>query len=129
MFDFQQKKPSYKKFIHSPGALFVLFILTLIVLKALWGVYKKERLSAEYLAREQGEYNKMIARKNELTQSVEYLKTDRGVEAEIRSKFRVVKEGESVAVIVDNDASTSAPEVSTTTNKSGWQKFTELFGF
>ncbi len=101
------KKKAYKKYLYSPVTLLLLFIILLVLLKALWGVYKKEELSAEYLLRQQNEYNKLQARQKDLAQAVEYLKTDKGIEAEIRSKFRVVKEGESVAVIVDNDASTT----------------------
>ena len=126
MVEFNRKK-SYRKFIYSPLALFLLLLVFILLLKAVWGVYAKERRSAAYLDREQGEYNRVMDRKKELAQAVDYLKTDRGVEAEIRSKFRVVKEGESVAVIVGDEA--PPPALATTTPPTLWQKFTGLFGF
>ncbi len=121
------KKKTYRKYIYSPLVLLLLFILLLLLLKALWGVYSKERLSLTYLERERSELNRILDRKKELAQSVEYLKTDRGVEAEIRSKFRVVKEGEEVAVIVGDDP--VATTTATTTPKTGWKKFISFFGF
>lgn len=123
MVEFNRKK-TYKKFLYSPLTLFILFILFLVMLKAIWGVYAKEQMSARSLEREMAEYSKMVAREKELAQAVEYLKTEKGVETEIRSKFRVVKEGESVAVIVDNDD--KAVPVATTTPKKGFWK--RIFG-
>jgi hypothetical protein len=123
MVEFNRKK-TYKKYIYSPLTLLVLFIFFLVLLKALWGVYAKERLSSRYLEREQLEYNRILDRKKELAQSLEFLKTEQGMEAEIRSKFRVVKDGESVAVIVSDEKteSTTTP----TTTPSFWKR---LFGF
>lgn len=111
MADFNRKK-SYRKYIYSPFTLLLLFIVLGLLLKALWGLSIKERLSSDYLKQEQAELNRMNDRKRELAQTIDYLKTDQGVESELRSKFRVVKEGEEVAVIVgDDDATTTAPTV------------------
>lgn len=78
-------------------------------------------------SREQAELNKILERKKELAQSIDYLKTEQGIEAEIRSKFRVVKDGESVAVIVDDDKPTTT--IVASSSPSLWQKFTGFFGF
>lgn len=117
------KKKTYRKFIYSPFTLFFIFIFLLILLKAVWGVYQKEQTSALYLSKEQEQLAAIISRQKELAQSVDYLKTDKGVEAEIRSKFRVVREGESVAVIIDSDASTTPQQTATTTPRKWWQIF------
>jgi cell division protein FtsB len=127
MVDFNRKK-SYRKYIYSPFSLFLLFIIFILLLKALWGVYTKERRSAAYLEREQSELNRVLDRKKELAQAVEYLKTDRGVEAEIRSKFRVVKEGEKVAVIV-GDEKVEATTTATTTPPGFFSKYFGWLGF
>lgn len=108
MVDFNRRKP-VRKFLHSPFALFVMLVVLLILLKAVWGVHGKEQTSAAYLNQQKTELDKIKARETELSNSIEYLKTDQGVEAELRSKFRVVKEGESIAVILDNDATTTEP--------------------
>lgn len=121
------KKKNYRKFIYSPFTLVLLFLVLLVLFRALWGVYKKEEISAQYLEKEQEQLTSIISRQKELAQSVDYLKTDKGVEAEIRSKFRVVRDGESVAVILDNDASTTPPIV-TASKKSLWQRLWNAIG-
>ncbi len=100
MLEFKKKK-SYKKFIYSPFTLFLLFLILLVFLRAVSGVYQKERTSARYLEKEQEKFAAVSARQKELADSVDYLKTEKGIESEIRTKFRVVRDGESVTVIVD----------------------------
>ncbi len=120
-----KKKKNYKKVIYSPFVLFFLFLILLILLKAVWGVYKKEQISAQYLQKEQEQLAAVSSREKELASSIDYLKTDQGIEAEIRSKFRVVREGESVAVIVGSDA-TDTPNIATTTSPGLWQRFLNM---
>ena len=121
-------KKTYKKIIYSPFTLFLIFVVLLILLRALWGVYKKEQTSEQYLEQEQQQLTSITSRQKELAQSVDYLKTDAGVEAEIRSKFRVVRDGESIAVLIDNDASTTPKTATTTVQKSWWRSFWDSVG-
>lgn len=128
MSEFNKKKP-YRKFLYSPLTLILLLVIFGVLLKALWGVYQKEKMSAEYLAREQNELQKLTDRQRELAKSVEYMKTEKGIEAEIRSKFRVAKEGELLAIIVDNDEKNNVKFSTTTTSNSFgfWEKLFRLF--
>ena len=125
MFEFK-KKQSYKKFIYSPITVIVLVIILAIFMKALWGVYEKEKISAQYLERERSELQKIEERQKDLNKTVEYLKTDKGIEAEIRSKFRLAKEGESIAIIVDND-SLDVSKSSTTPDIGFWGYLVDWF--
>ncbi len=116
MVDFQTKK-RIRKILYSPLVLTILTIVLLGLLSAVWGVYKKAQLSSDNLERERNELNKLTVRQQNLANSIDYLKTDQGVENEIRTKFRAVKEGEQVAVIVeDKQASVTA----TSTKKGFW---------
>src|SRR5574343_124404 len=117
MFEFQKKK-RIRKIIHSPYFLVIFFILFFSVLKGTYGVYMKDKMSFEKLNIEKIENKKLLERKNNLTNSINYLKTDQGIESEIRSKFRAVKEGESVTVIVDRKNETN--NTATTTEKKSW---------
>lgn len=117
MFEFQKKK-RIRKIIHSPYFLVIFFILFFSVLKGTYGVYMKDKMSFEKLNIEKIENKKLLERKNNLTNSIDYLKTDQGIESEIRSKFRAVKEGESVTVIVDRKNETN--NTATTTEKKSW---------
>jgi cell division protein FtsB len=102
-----------------------LAIIFVILIRSLWDVYQKEQLSAKNLLREQIEFDKLTSREKSLVSSIDHLKTEQGVESEIRNKFRVVKEGEQVAVIVDNNASNMS-SVATTTH-SFWYKLFHWF--
>lgn len=127
------KEKRYKKILYSPISVIFLLLILLLLGKAILGAYQKERLSYENLSKDKSELQALLDRKKNLAQSVEYLKTEEGVEAEIRSKFRVAKEGESVAVIVDNDA-TSVPKQNLDNNNQEksqgfWEKLLNFIGF
>jgi cell division protein FtsB len=122
MVDFQTKK-RIRKIMYSPLVLVILTIILLVLLSGVWGVYNKAKLSSANLERERNEVNKLTVRQQNLANSIDYLKTEQGVENEIRTKFRAVKEGEQVAVIVeDKQASTT----STTTKKGFWYNLFHL---
>jgi len=125
MLEFNRKK-TYKRILLSPLTLLLLFFILLILLKAVWGVYKKERTSVGYLQKEQEKLAVVVSREKELREAVDYLKTDKGLEAEIRSKFRVVREGESVAVIVDDDP---VSVMQATSTPDFWKRVRDWFRF
>ncbi len=116
MLEFQKKK-KIKKILYSPIVLIILALLVVFLIKGAWSVYKKESLSMQNLEKERIELEKLLLREKSLASSLDYLKTDQGIESEIRSKFRAVKEGEKVAVIVDEQVPTSS---ATTTQKHGF---------
>ncbi len=124
MLEFQQKK-KVRKILYSPVVLMILAIVFVILAHALWGVYQKVQISATNLEREQIEFDKLSSREKSLASSIDYLKTDQGVESEIRSKFKLVKDGEKVAVIVD-DKPNIATSTATTTH-SFWYKLFHWF--
>ena len=61
------------------------------------------------------------ARENSLKAQIISLKTERGVEEELRGKFRVVKNGEGVIIVVDQEKKEA------TTTKSGFANFFKWF--
>jgi hypothetical protein len=124
MLDFRKKKTA-RKIMYSPWTLILLSILTIFLFKAAWNVHTKERSSAEALARSTAELIKLEGRETSLTSAVAYLGTPAGVETEIRTKFRVAKEGESVAVILEDAPTTTS---TTTIKKGGFRyRLTHLF--
>ncbi len=118
MLDFQNKK-RIRKILYSPVFLILLGVILFSMLRGVWNVYKKERLSMENLKQEQVEHDKLIARQNNLASSLEYLKTEDGIESEIRSKFRAIKDGEQVTVIIDNSLPPLSP-ATTTIERGFW---------
>lgn len=126
MLEFQKKK-RIRKIIYSPIILLLLAIAFVLLFRGVIGVYKKERLSMQNLERDRIELDKLISRQENLATSLNYLKTEQGIESEIRSKFRAVKEGEKVSVIIDEQAS-DISTTSTSTMKGGfWHRMFNWF--
>lgn len=125
MIEFQKKK-KFKKIVYSPIVLTVLFIFLLFIINGVWNVHERAIISSNSLKREQIELNKIIERERKLETSLEYLKTDQGVEDEIRSKFRAVKEGEKIAVILDDVIATTTA-TTTEQNIGLWNRIINWF--
>jgi len=119
MLEFQEKR-KIKRFFYSRVVLVCLFILILLLLKMVWSVYEKQALTKDNLAKTAASFEGLQAREKMLSSSIDKLKTDSGIEQEIREKYGLVKPGEEVIVIVDGEGSTSSEPVSS--EISFWQK-------
>lgn len=117
MHDFQKKK-RIRKIMYSPITLTILAIVFAILTSGVWGVYNKMKLSVRNLEKERTEQAKLESRKSNLANSIEYLKTEQGIENEIRTKFRAVKDGEKIVVIVDDKDNTKTQDSVSTSTKS-----------
>jgi len=126
---------TWKKIISSPFIFVGLLILFIFLTKAVWGIREKNALSNSRLSSAQSELQRLETHQKDLTTQIDYLSTERGIEAELRTKYRAIREGESVAVIVDDDQTASAVESASTSivnnnKKNGWlDKVFGLFGF
>ncbi len=116
------KRGIWRIIISSPITLVILIIFFLFLLKAVWSM--KERLNGSYkrLETAQIELEKLEEHRSVLANKIQYLSTEQGIEAELRTKYRAVREGESVAVIVENDQVASALHVSSSTESEVLQK-------
>ncbi len=124
MKEFERKK-KVKKIMYSRTVIFLLFLLFIFLLHATYGVYKKEKLTRINLAQIELERSSLDIRYQKLEKSVAYLQTDEGVESEIRNKFRAVKPGEQVAVIINNEIK---KEKIIQKDQSLWMKIKDFFG-
>ena len=117
---------SLRKWLYSPLMLIVLFVFVIISAVGVVRVYIKEQMSHDYLVRTQNDLKKVQDRQVALGDAVKYLKTSQGIDAELRTKFRVVKDGEQVSIIVDPTA-----DIATSTQVAApismWSKFKNLF--
>ena len=115
----------------SPFVLVVAIILFIILARAAWNIHIKAGAGVAKLDQAETELAKLQARQSDLSNQVSYLSSENGVEAELRSKYRGVKEGESVAVIVDDQSNTQAAAVSNASDTppiGWWQRFLRFFG-
>ncbi len=120
----------WKKILYSPTVLFILIILFVLIGRSVWNIYSKTDISSAKLEQSRNELLKIQQRKADLEARISRLSNDDGLEAEIRSKYRAVKSGEKVAVIVDENNPTTTPDKATSTVKVEESSFFEkLFGW
>jgi len=124
MREYEEKK-KISRYLYSKPSLAVLIILIMLLTKATWNVYGKYKESSKSLALSTRELKDLENKENDLTIKVEALETNRGIEAEIRDKYPVTKEGEYMVVIVDNASGSKNQNIQS--KESLWQKFLDLF--
>ena len=112
----------------SPITLVVAAIVLVVLAKATWSIHQKVLVSATKLTQAQAELNKLQSRQQTLSAEVSRLSTDQGIEAELRTKYRAVKEGESVAVILDDSNAAAIATASTTEEVGWWHSLWSFFG-
>ena len=104
----------------------VLVLLCLLLAFSVYDRYQIERDMESRRVQTENELMELQARKEALEEKVEYLRQDRGVEAEMRKHFDVAREGEQVVVLIDKGrpensvATTTAEEESKTWSFWSW---------
>ena len=123
---FQEKK-MFQRVLYSRPILVLLAVLLVVALNSTWKMYEKASLAREQKNRLEKELEDLKARELDLEVKIANLKTARGLEEEIRGRFSVAKNGESVVVVVDP----SSGEGTSTNGESVigglWHKFLRLF--
>ena len=71
--------------------------------------------------------NELKDRKDKLASEIDNLNTASGLEAEIRSKFSVVKQGEQVIVVVPADTATTTAAEQPGFIRNLWNRFMNIF--
>lgn len=124
MLRFQEKK-SFKRYVYSPVSLILVGIVILIVMHAVYGVYRKAQSAGVFLGEANAKLAEMKEREMYFSNEIERLNSDLGIEEEIRKKFQVAKEGEKVIVIVDEEKNNEVPVAGLKTTI--WQKLLGIF--
>lgn len=123
MREFQEKK-KIRKVLYSKSFVVLLVVFVFIGARAVWGVLAKERESARNTAEAASELKKLEDRHILLSSELKRLRTDEGIEEEIRSKYSVSKPGENLIVLVNKNQSADA---ASTTPDGWWNRFKKLF--
>ncbi len=122
-----QRKQKIKKQMYSWPILLALFLVVLLTARGTYSVLKKKQDSELYVKNLQKQTLDLNNRQKELEKSVTYLKTEEGIDQEIKQRFNVERPGEHVVVIVDPKqiASTTTPE-----NSAWWKSlWNAIIGF
>jgi len=104
-----EAKKQIKNRIYSKTTLIALLVLIILLSRGVFNIYLRNKESV--IARDQAKMKvgELNARKQLLSNEIEKLNQDDGIEQEIREKFNVAKPGENVVLIIPD-------EVATTTN-------------
>jgi len=124
MIDFYQKR-KLRKIVNSRYVQgFLLFLVILVA----WSAYIRFEIAMEMSERRQAaqaQTEELQMRKDELSEEVEYLSNERGIEAEMRRQFDVALEGEQVVVILDDESVEVLPLSTSTQSEADapWYQF------
>lgn len=114
--DYLKQRQKTRGRLYSKVTIAGLVLLLALLVHPTWKIFMKSIESRRNLEKAQAELTELETRKQRLAGDVAYLNTEHGRDQEIRSKFGVVREGETMVVIVRNDPepkpSEPAPEAS-----------------
>jgi cell division protein FtsB len=98
----------------------LLLVIFLIGIRGVWGVYKKEQESRILRIEAETKLNDLQQREAELRAHISTLRTDRGMEEQLRERYDLAKEDEGVIVIVEPPAPPPEPRPTTFQKFKGW---------
>ncbi|MBI5798669.1 MAG: hypothetical protein HZB10_01945 [Candidatus Yonathbacteria bacterium] len=125
MIPFQERK-KLRKILYSKVTILVLFLVLLAVGRGAWGVYQKAEIARGERDVALRTLTDIESRTAKLETSLNRLKSEQGIEEEVRQKYMVSKLGEEVVVVVD-DSAKKGENTETGTDRGFWSRFVEFF--
>ncbi len=122
-----RKKQDMKRALYSKPVLIFLGVILIFLIYSTWNIYTKAMVPYENRVNAEKKLTDLQEREMELTSRIKTLETEEGVEIEVREKFGLVREGEEVVVILEDEVGSGATE-SEHTNSSLWQKILGALG-
>jgi cell division protein FtsB len=119
-------KPKVRK-LYSKPVLLLLIVAIILLARGTWHVYQKEQESRKNVAMVNEELQNLMKRKAMLQSETEKLATQEGIEAALREKYQVSKQGESVLVVVDKPLPPSAAEDNNNIFSKFWHSVSGIF--
>jgi len=108
--------------------LFIFIIIIIFLGNATWNVYQnyKDAKINEY--RVSSQLDEVKGRESEILEKIDKLSTERGMEEELRKRFGVAREGESIIVVVEPDNVDLGGLGGENTDGIGlWERFISIF--
>jgi len=101
MKDFQTRTSKKKPFIYTWFFLVILSLVLVLFIRSAYSSFNKKSNADTERDKYQQQLDNLIDAREELDMRIENLKTERGVEEELRKRFNIVKEGETMIRIID----------------------------
>ncbi|MDO8604448.1 MAG: septum formation initiator family protein [bacterium] len=127
MIPFQERK-KIRKILYSKISLALLFIVLFFVARGAWRIHQKAQIARSERDIAARSLLELQSRTAELKLSLEHLKSEQGVEEEVRQKYTVARPGEEVVIVVDETDKKSENGEALQT-KSLWARMLSFFGF
>ncbi len=96
-----QQRQKVKRRMYSVPALLVLVLFILLMIRGTWNVWNKRQDSINHVQELEAQSLELKERQKDLEEDIGYLKTEEGIDEEIKERFNVAKTGERVVIIVD----------------------------
>ena len=127
---FSGKNSRWKTIVSSHVSLIILAIIVFVIVNATVNIHEKSVTSQQRLRDAEAELQKIKNHAEDVSKEINYLSDDKGIEAELRIKYKAVREGESVAVIIGDDSQLANAVSSSSTKSVVWYKrIFGIFGF
>ena len=115
-----------KTWTHSPILAVFLVIILFWGLFVVYRMYLKNREAVALRNQFRSELNALNQKQEELSGKISNLSTDRGLEAEVRNRYRVIRPGEQLVIVVDDATKNGQTAIS---KPSIWVRIKEFLGF
>lgn len=116
-----------KTFLSSPITLVFALIVLVFVARSAWQMNIKSRDIESKKTLADMKLTELQKEEMRLTQDIEYLSTEEGVEYYLRSKYKAVKPGESVAIIIESETTTATSTPDIKSDESFWSKIKSIW--
>ncbi|OHA79132.1 MAG: hypothetical protein A2747_01370 [Candidatus Yonathbacteria bacterium RIFCSPHIGHO2_01_FULL_44_41] len=103
MIPFQERK-KMRKILYSKITLVVLFVVLFVVGRGAWNIHEKAKIAVSERDIAERSLLQLESRTDTLQQSLKRLKSEQGIEEEVRQKYTVALPGEEIVVVVDDSA-------------------------
>jgi cell division protein FtsB len=98
LLDFRDRS-KFRRVVYSKPVILVLLAILILLLEASWGMYEKSVDASDRRDKTLSTEAQYKKRDAELSNDINRLSTERGIEEEIRTRYMVAKDGENVIIV------------------------------
>jgi cell division protein FtsB len=122
-----EKERTIQSLLYSRIAIVVLLVVAVLLMLSVISVFGKRREAEREAKAAETRLHDLTVRKEEIAGDIERLSTETGKEEALRERYRGVKPGEELIVIVDENQESAEGQVSVTKSQTFFQKISQFF--
>lgn len=126
MLGFHEKR-RMARFFFSKGTMLLLLVLVALMGYAALNAYERRQEAHERRMAVSDQLDRLRARADVLTADIAHLEDPRGIEAELRKRYDVGKEGEEVIILIDEPELRASTSVPTSKHTSLFERLARFF--